>query len=366
MKILVDGLPRTIGGIGSLILNIADYSFSLPNNENVEFEFIVAGYSGYSSTLEKNGYKYYVAPSIQNLREYILFLKRLFAENQFDYLWFNNTSKVNIWLPLCAKDKGVKVITHPHGVDIEEKGMKRFFFKLLNIINSNKMFSLVDIPLACSEDAADEYYKGASKLRKQTTIIHNGISTSRFTFSEKAREQIRKELGVQADDYLLGAVGRLTRVKNYPFLIEMLTLLDDHYKLIVLGDGEGREELEALIDEKSVRDRCWLLGMKSNPQDYMSAMDFFLLPSLNEGMPYSVIEAQSEGLPCVVSDTLSDELKITNLVLYKSITDPQKWADALRNTAVCKCRSDYSELVKKSGYSIEKTYEEFVSLLKRN
>lgn len=358
MRILVDGMPRTMGGIGSLILNLADYSRECGDGDIFQFDFIIAGRSGYLPILDEKKYKYHIAPPVHEIREYRKFLMTLFEENHFDVLWFNNTSKVNIVLPIIAKKHGTKVISHPHGVDIEEKGLKRYIFKLLNKANEKKMFSLIDIPFACSEEAADVYYIN-SKLRDDVIVIKNGVNTKNFVFDNEKRREIREDLKVSDSEVLLGAVGRLTDVKNYPFIISMMEKLDTRFKLIIMGDGEEKNSLQKYIDDRKLTNRCRLLGSKRNVADYLSAMDLFLLPSINEGMPYSVIEAQCEGLPCVVSNSLTREIAITDLVKYVSTSDTEQWAKAVEDTTKIIDRGRYRERVIKAGYSIENAYSMF-------
>lgn len=358
MKILVDGMPRTVGGIGSLILNIAETARN--RNDNIDFDFIIAERSAYVPMLEEKGYKYFVVPSVSDVKEYKKSITKIFAENKYDYLWFNNTSKVNIFLPEIAKNVGhAKVIAHPHGVDFEEKGIKKCIFKFLDRLNEKKMFSIIDVPFACSSQAAAVYYKNSADLKTKATVIQNGISVSKFRFSEENRKKIREECQCGADDVLLGAVGRLTKVKNYPFIIELLTDLPVNYKLIIIGEGEDNESLNDLIKEKGIENRCSLLGKRNNVDAYLSAMDFFLMPSFNEGMPYSIIEAQTNGLRCVVSDTLSKELQITDLVRYASLDNKKEWIDAVTSNDLRNERDKYENIIRESGYSIEDSYDLF-------
>lgn len=359
MKILVDGMPRTVGGIGSLIMNIAEVARN--RNDDIVFEYLISDHSAYVSVLEEKGYKYYVTPRVKDVNKYKAFVTDVFRNNKYNYLWFNNTSKVNILLPQIAKQVGgARLITHPHGVDFEEKGIKKCLFRFLDKYHERKMFSMIDVPLACSEQAADVYYKGNPELRKNVKIIRNGIFTSKFRFSTSCRSKIRTELGLTEDDVLLGAVGRLTRVKNYSFLIELINDLPDNYKLIILGEGEDQERLQNQILNNGCENRCRLLGKKENINEYLSGMDYFLMPSFNEGMPYSIIEAQASGLRCVVSSTLSREVAITDLVEYAPINNKMAWIENLKDFPKGIDRLAYSEWIKASGFSIEDTYDVFV------
>ncbi len=364
MRILVDGLPRGTGGIGSLILNIADYSRQCGDGDTVHFEYLVTGSSAYIPVLEEKGYRYYITPKFSQTMAYRRFLRDLFEEEKFDYLWFNNTSKVNTILPAYAKKyAGAKVITHSHGVAPEEKGLKRLAFNVLDVLHRQKMFRLCDVPFACSREAADIYYMRSGALRDETLIIRNGILTDGFRYSTEDRAKIRAELGVRPEEICLGAVGRLSRVKNYPFILSVLRGLPDKYKLVIVGEGEDRAEIEALIREWELEPRCILTGRRSDVPALLSAMDIFLLPSFHEGMPFSIIEAQANGLPCIISDTLSPELKLTDTVYYESIQDAPAWSRRISSTMPTENRTEMAGIVREKGYDIGDAYRAIMEKL---
>ena len=363
MRILVDGMPRSVGGIGSLIMNIAEVAKN--RNDDVRFDFIISDHSAYIPILEEKGYSYYVVPRISERKKYKECITEIFQNQKYDYLWFNNTSKVNLMLPEIAKKVGkTKIMTHSHGVDFEEKGIKRIVFKILDSLHEKRMYSLIDVPLACSEEAADVYYKHDKKLREKTKVIRNGVFTSKYEFSALNRKKIREELGLKDNEILLGAVGRLTKVKNYSFLIDLMKELPDSYKLIIIGEGEDHEALQKQIENLGLPESCFLLGKKSNVNEYLSAMDYFLMPSLNEGMPFSIVEAQTNGLRCVVSDTLSKEVAITDLVSFASLDDSHAWIDCLMSDGKDINRSSYTERIKAAGYSIEDSYDILIDSLR--
>ena len=362
MRILVDGMPRTTGGIGSLVMSIADCASELDKTRNWKFDFIIQGRSGYLEEIKRKGYGFYIAPPIHDVFRYRKFVASVFEINEYDYLWFNNSSKVNLYLPDYAKKKGVSIIAHPHGVDIEEKGIKRYIFKVLNKANSHKMFSLIDIPFACSEEAADAYYKGSTELREKTVVLRNGIKVERYGFNSEKRNLLRKRLGLSDNDFLLGAVGRLTSVKNYTFLIDVMRLLEEKFKLIILGEGEDKQLLQDRILEQGLAKRISLLGKVDDVQDYLFAMDCFLMPSLHEGLPFSIIEAQCAGLPCIISDTLSREIQITDLVTFVEL-QKSKWKEKIENTERGNNRSSYQNIMLESPYNILNTLNCFYEVL---
>lgn len=360
MRVLVDGMPKVKGGIGSLLLNFAVYSKQSSDENEVEFEFLLPESSEYQKDLDKLGCNYYFVPSIMDVANYKFAIKKVFQEKKYDYLWINNTSKVNRFLPVYAAKQGTELILHPHGVDDEEQGIKKQVFRFLNKINYSKYLQLMKYPFACSEAAARSYYQDESIVR-QTTIINNGIFADKFTFSKKKREDIRAKLSVKKDDVIIGTVGRLSPVKNHLFLVDLLTILPDNYLCVILGDGEERANLETMAKDNGVNERLLLLGQVENVNEYLNAFDVFVLPSLHEGMPYAVIEAQASGLPCVVSNTVSREVGLSDLVVFAKLNDKIEWMDKILEIGSgTEGRKRYSSVIKDSGYSIEESYASFL------
>ena len=360
MKILVDGMSKDKGGIGSLLLNFAIYNKQLPEEQAVCFEFLLPENSDYQEPLRKLGYKYYTVSPITKVFAYQQIIRQIFSKHQYDFLWLNNTSKVNCILPLCAAKAGAKLITHPHGVSDEETGLKKVFFRVLNSLNLPIYKRLMRVPMACSQEAARCYYWDETIVRK-TTVIKNGIFVDRFAFSQETRKKVRLALGIQEDEIVIGTVGRLTAVKNYPFLISLLSSLPPNYRCVILGEGEERENLSQLAAQRGVENRLLLAGLVENVQEYLCAFDLFVMPSLHEGLPYAAIEAQASGLPCIVSDTVSEEVALTDLVFFEALNQENPWRARILSIACDPSRRNlYSQKIRESGYSIEKSFEEFM------
>ncbi len=362
MRVLVTGVPESTGGIGTLIYNLARCNREQGNGA-LELEFLVPSGSRYIEIFRRDGYTFYECPRLTKPFKYRRTVKRVLRSKHFDYVWINNTSRVDLIVPMLAKKYGARVIQHSHGTDSEERGFKRAVFSALEALWGRKYDSLIDIPVACSESSADYFYKNKA-LRSRCTVLGNGIFAEKFRFDASRRADRRQELGISDSDVLLGTVGRLTAVKNYGFLIRLMKKLPEEFYCLVLGDGEEREALEALISSEGVAGRVLLTGNRPNVGDYLSAMDVFMMPSFNEGLPFSIVEAQASGLACIASDGISREADITGRVRFLSLECPEEWLDA-----VLLCRIDGfdrtrgCDLVKEKGFGIEQTYKCFMSLL---
>lgn len=365
MRILVDGIPKKIGGIGTLIINLVNYNEQIGEKDNIIFEFLIPYQSEYISYFESKGYKYYEVPRILT-KSYRKSINEIFKYNKYDYVWINNTSKVNIYLPWKAKKNNSMIITHSHGVQTEEKGLKKVMFNLIEFLQKDCYCNLIDIPFACSVASAHYFYP--RYMMDECKIISNGIDTNRFLFNVDYRTEIRNTLLIDENDILLGAVGRLTKVKNYTFLIKLMLLLPDCYKLIILGDGEEKDEYTKLIYNLNLGNRVFLLGEKNCVEKYLCAMDLFLMPSLNEGLPFSLVEAQANGLKCIVSTGVPEEAKLISTTVFISIVDEDSWQkEILSYTPTCKYRKAFNVDVMNGGYSIKQSYTNFKnSILKRN
>lgn len=363
MRILVDGIPKDIGGIGTLIINIVDYNDKVVEKGTVVFEFLVPMESEYIGVLEKKGYKYYLIPKIftGNYRKCI---DKIFKKNKYDYVWINNTSKINLYLPNKAKKSGSKIIMHSHGVQSEETGIKRGVFKIIEQIQGRRYCRLIDIPFACSKASAEYFYP--RYLKDKCTIISNGVDTERFKFNENDRNLVRKSLSLDKDEILLGTTGRFAKVKNHIFLIRLLPMLPDDYKLIILGYGEEEDEYRQNIDALGLKDRVFLLGCKNCVEKYLSSMDIFLLPSLNEGLPFSLVEAQANGLKCIVSTGVSEEAKILDTTKFISLDDNMLWKNEIVSGLKMQDRNEAARIVGEAGYSIGSSYRKYINCLQTN
>lgn len=369
MKILVDGMPKQKGGIGTFLLNMARCSKISKDVPVIDFVFLLPEKSEYKELLEKIGCKCF---TITNLTEYIKYkesIDKVLEQDNYDFIWINNTSKVNGYIIKAAIRNNIKILTHPHGVDNEEKGIKKIFFHFFDRTNQRLYFKNIAVPLACSHDAALSYYKGSESLLNKCIVINNGIFTNDYKYSELTRKDIRKKLGVSDNEILIGTVGRMAVVKNHTFLIELLHSLPNAYKLIILGDGEERSRIESMIGLFDLENRVILAGQINDVSNYLSAMDIFTLPSLHEGMPLSIIEAQAEGLPCIVSDSISKEVKITDLVRFVKLNDVSDWGKYILSEAEeihDLKRDEYADIIAKSGYSIEQSFSLFKEALKKS
>lgn len=230
----------------------------------------------------------------------------------YDALHLNTCYWTGFLLEEIAKEAGIRrVIVHAHSSFIEENDPERRERLLRRHEEIKNAFSpdLATDFWACSWKAADWLF-GPQIPRDKIKILNNAIEVERFRFDEEKRLSMRKKLGLQ-DEFVLGTVGRITYQKNHAFLLGVLAKLrntHENVKLLIVGDGELRGDLERQIEELKLGAYVRLVGWQPQVEDYLQAMDVFLLPSRFEGFPISLIEAVAAGLPCLVSDQVTQEI----------------------------------------------------------
>ena len=179
---------------------------------------------------------------------------------------------------------------------------------------------------ACGVDAGRELY-GTKWFDRYGTVIQNGIAYDGFLYQEKNAEEIRQRYGLEGKR-VLGHVGHYVEVKNQSFLIglmpEVLKRMPNSI-LLLFGDGEDREKLSAQIRERGLEQSVRLMGNVSDICKVLSAFDLFVFPSLFEGTPLALIEAQANGLPCLISDNVPGDACRTDLIHRCSLVDTEGW-----------------------------------------
>lgn len=260
---------------------------------------------------------------------------------------------------MTAKKNGIKkIIVHSHSTGIK-KNMK---YKLTKLA----MTPLLDLCptdyCACSKKAGE--WKFSKRSMKKLIILKNGVDLEKYGYSSKTRKEIRTQLGLKQDDYIIGHTGRFSTQKNQEFIIELLAqvmALVPEAKVIFVGDGETMPKIQELVKQRNVDKSVRFIGNVDNVQDYLQAMDVFVFPSRFEGLGIVGIEAQVNGLEVIASTNVPQELKITPLVKYFDLNDQNQWVSEIVRARNNK-RQDVREEVIRAGYDIRKTASQLLNL----
>ena len=219
--------------------------------------------------------------------------------------------------------------------------------------------------LACGEAAAiDGWGKNAVK-KGRVTILPNAIDPERFKFSEFARKEIRTKYGIKDDDFVIGHVGRFYPQKNHDFLIDVFSevrLQKPNAKLLLLGDGPLQEKIRQKVETLGIAEAVIFAGLQKEPAPFYSAMDVFAFPSLWEGLGIVLLEAQYNGLPCVVSEAVPKEVFVTNFYDQLNGFKSKIWMSSI----VCFNSVNRNCEVQSSKYDINVRYCELKKIYGKN
>lgn len=186
--------------------------------------------------------------------------------------------------------------------------------------------------LSCGKEAGDWMFNG-----KPYTILNNAIDAQSYRFDKQIREEMREQLGFNQEDFVIGHVGRFNPQKNHNFIIDVFNFVhkkNTAAKLVLVGTGDGQKAIKEKVESLALSDSVLFLGNRTDVNKILQAMDVFLFPSLYEGLPLSIIEAQAAGLPCVISDNVPPECIKTDRVFHYSLEKPLDfWANKIIEAA---------------------------------
>lgn len=286
--------------------------------------------------------------------------------SQYDIIHLHTSSWRGFLIEKIAMEMGMqKVIVHSHSTGIDVTNSVERLAQYKEHSNYRNLFSkkYATDYCACCYKAANWLF-GDNIPKSEIKILPNAIDVKKFLFNEKIRKEIRGKLQI-SDKYVVGHVGRYSYTKNQLFLIELISQLKrkiPNIMLICIGEGENKPILEKAISDYKLENYVMLIDWVENINDYLQAFDLFCLPSLFEGLPISVIEAQAIGLPCIVSDYVTDEIAITSLVCRLSLNH-EKWVNAIKKRSGGEnTRRSYDKELIEKGYNVKESAEKLMKL----
>lgn len=356
-----------VGGIEKLVtsfleqvdLNKYSIDFLVYGNEIGEFEEKVKSFGAKIIRIPKPGMRYY--SFYNNL------LKVLKKYGPYDII--HSHTLFNTGLVMRAAYKSNVKIRVAHSHDNLDNIRDDFFRKIYIKIMRKWILKYSNVKCACSS-LAGNYLFGKEEFKKDGIVLYNGINIQNYLFNITARNRLNKEFDFDKD-IIVGTIGRIEKQKNHMFLIKVAKMLPSNYKFIIVGDGNMKEKLIAEIRKENLIDRFILTGTRNDIRDILSTMDVFVLPSIHEGLGIVLIEAQANGLPCIVpTNIVPPEAKILNSFMFVNYADDlhlNEWVTAIIESSKI-CREDRClEKVRNAGYDyndIGKNLEKIYSIVK--
>lgn len=299
---------------------------------------------------------YRLPPKRNGLLKSIDALDQILKNNNYDIVHSHQNMNA-IFAMYVAKKNQIKVrIAHSHYGNIPhaqllEKQSVRFFLRPILKYLSTEWF-------ACSNSAAVSLW--GKKGSKSATILYNAIDLEAFAPDNKKSEEIRKILGLNGKK-ISGCVARLNAQKNLIFLLKIfkdVIVNNNDARLVIVGDGDQRLEIEKYISDNNLANYVILLGNRNDVAEIIKCFDIFVLPSAFEGLGIVYIESQASGIPTFASNKVPIDTKITNLIKYLPIDNTDVWVENINNElnkireGLIDCKEKYVEEVRIAHYDI--------------
>lgn len=339
------------GGAETLIMNL----YRNMDRSQVQFDFLTCKEGMFDEEIKQLGGHVHRIPYVTDVghRGYINALRSFFTTNQQYQIIHSHMDKMSGFVLREAKRSGIPYrIAHSHNTSSEGGALA----KLYKWYAGKAILPSATHLLACSNAAAHWLFE------REATVLKNGIEYDKFAFSEQVREEMRGELELHKDAFVIGHVGRFAYQKNHSFLIEVFAQLlkvKHDSILILVGDGPLRSKMEQKVNELHIESKVKFLGIRSEIHHLLQAFDVFLFPSLHEGLPVTLIEAQGAGLPCIISDTITKEVDLgLDLVKRISLQNQNVWLEEINKIIASNTlRSIREKALHDAGYDIKHTAE---------
>lgn len=283
----------------------------------------------------------------KELFKYVCQLNKIMRKNKYDVVHIHgNSNTMAIELVLAFINKINSRIIHCHSSSCKHK--------ITNKILHPVTFALKTNALACSKSAGDFLFKGEDYI-----VLKNSISVKDFYFNEEEREAYRKKFNID-ENFVVGHIGLINKPKNQTFLVDIFNEIHKNINgsklMLVSGSEKVPDYLQQKINELGLEKNILFLSKRSDVNKLIQAMDIFIFPSIYEGLGICLIEAQCSSLPCLVSDAVPEEVKVSQLVEFMSLNKSSgEWAEKAIEMQKRSDRNnvDVTDKIKEAGYSIE-------------
>lgn len=298
------------------------------------------------------------------------FMRSIFKEEKFDIVHINENSPAGYKWAKAALSAGSQVIYQSHNSyasSLKHELISRFLIRPVRDFQRTKLSEL-NIKRVAVSDVSAEWMFGTTS---DVFYIWNSVNSEKFRFNAENRNIIRQHLNISFDEVVGISVGRVARQKNYKRIVKIASraLAEGAInKFIFVGDGPDMESLKRIIAglEESLRKCFFLVGAQKNVVPWYSSADVMLMPSVYEGVPFGVVEAQTNGLPVVLSDTITRQVECTDILTFENLASVDAaWVDDLissMNSTTLEKRSAYADQVNHSRFS-QKNFSESIRKL---
>ena len=343
---VLGGLDR--GGAETMIMNI----YRNIDRNMVQFDFVIhtPEKQAYYQEIIDLGGRIYHFPAFNGKNIFIIRkLWNEFFKNHPEYkiLHSHVRSYASIYFQI-AKKYGLKLIIHSHSTS----NGRGYLSAVKRILQFPLRFQ-ADYMVACSNESGKWLFGKKMCKTSKFVVIRNGIELDKYHLNYEIRSEYRQKMSLD-DKIVFAHIGRLHPAKNHMFLLDVFSKIENENSnavLLIIGAGELEKDINDKIQELELNDKVRMLGSRGDINNILMASDCFLFPSLWEGVPLTVIEAQAAGLPCLVSDKITNDICVSELV-YKLPIDcgSMPWVKKIESMSFE--RKNVSESIRLAGYDI--------------
>ncbi|HHT7114384.1 TPA: glycosyltransferase family 1 protein [Bacillus cereus] len=345
------------GGAESMIMNL----YRQIDKTKVQFDFVVhtPNKGAFDDEIQQLGGNIYYIPRFNgyNYLSYRHSWNEFFCKHrEFKVVHGHIGSSAAIYLSI-AKKYGIYTIAHSHSTKKTTKKIKTLQEIMFPIFSYPTRF-IADYFFGCSMLAGSCRYGDAIVGSNRFEVINNAVKTQDYIFNEDVRIKYRNAFNLE-NQFVIIHVGRFDVPKNQSYLIDIFREyhgIDKTAKLVLVGDGPLKEAMEEKVNKYNLQKNVIFTGIRDDVSNLLKMGDVFVFPSIYEGLPVTLIEAQATGLKCIVSDTVTEEVKITDLVEFLGLNEPiEKWVKRLEDASNYYLRTDRSNDLAIAGYDIKET-----------
>lgn len=326
-------------------------------HNNIYEELIFEGSKVYEAKLRKNRFVGHI------LLPWKFF--KFLRNNNYEVIHIHSDSAWKMLLyALPAKLAKIrKIILHSHstGINGDNKNLKT----VCHNIAKKKLIKCGTLFVACSHEAGEWLF---DSKKVNIKIIKNGIDLERFRFNNELRNTTRDKLNYKEEDIVIGTVGDFSITKNPELLVDIFNKIyinDKNYKLIFVGKGEREQLVKEYAKSKTCNESILFYGISNQVEKLLNAMDCFILPSLFEGLPMSAVEAQTSGLPTILSKNITRDASIEGYCWYcNDYKNLNEWTSLIKNNTFKTNRLKAATQARLNNFDINITVKEFLNIYK--
>lgn len=353
------------GGAENMIMNI----YRNLDRNKVQFDFLCCTndmIADYDEEILNLGAKIYRIPLPTFLKffSHMNYIKKIIKKyGPYDAIHIHTLLHAGIVSYVAKKCKIKNIVVHSHSTNSGRKSS--FYRNLYEKISRRLIKKNATSMIACGKDAGNYLFGNKNMKNGKVLILKNAIEADKFiSVDNKQIDKIRKEWHVNSTDIVIGQIGRLVSVKNHVFSIKLIKELikyNDNLKLFFVGNGNLMDDLKQMVEDENLKNYVYFTGLQNNINEWLSIFDCLLMPSLYEGIPLTLIEAQANDLDCFVSSNIDHSVDLgLNLIHFIELDHFNEWVNNLKQIKKRKRKNSNlqrKEALKNNNYDLKYNVE---------